>query len=33
MINWDIIPFEGIGKFKLYSSVADIKNEGCEEIK
>ena len=25
MLNWDIIPFKGVGKFKLYSSVEDVK--------
>ena len=25
MRNWDIVPFEGIGTFKLYSSIEDIK--------
>ena len=25
MINWDIVPFKGVGKFKLYSSVEDVK--------
>lgn len=25
MINWDIVPFESVGKFKLYSSVEDVK--------
>ena len=31
MINWEIVPFEGIGKFKLYSSVSDIKKILDEE--
>ena len=31
MINWDIIPFEGVGKFKLYSSVAEVKKILDEE--
>ena len=31
MINWDIIPFEGVGKFKLYSSVEEIKKILDEE--
>lgn len=31
MINWDIVPFEGVGKFKLYSSVSDVKKILDEE--
>ena len=31
MINWDIVPFKGVGKFKLYSSVAEVKKILDEE--
>lgn len=31
MINWDVVPFEGVGKFKLYSSVAEVKKILDEE--